>query len=109
MSDCGVRKQSKRSRASSSRFLSAIREQAYLRNSCPRFLSRFFTTKSPDKGTGLGLSQTYGFAQQSGGAVVVSSTVGQGKRVILYLPRSRAPVTLVASNQSAGQPQGQGE
>jgi len=75
----------------------------------PKIFEPFFTTKSPDKGTGLGLSQAYGFAQQSGGAVVVSSTVGLGTRVVMYLPRSRAPVTLVTANEPIGQPQGQGE
>jgi signal transduction histidine kinase len=35
-----------------------------------RIFEPFFTTKGPDKGTGLGLSQAFGFAQQSGGAVV---------------------------------------
>src|SRR5262245_10051449 len=75
----------------------------------PKIFEPFFTTKSPDKGTGLGLSQAYGFAQQSGGAVFVSSTVGQGTRVMLYLPRSRAAVTLVTANETAGQAQGQGE
>lgn len=46
----------------------------------------FFTTKSVDKGTGLGLSQVYGFAKQSGGDVVVDTTVGKGTCFTLYLP-----------------------
>jgi PAS domain S-box-containing protein len=50
----------------------------------------FFTTKDVDKGTGLGLSQVYGFAQRSGGNVVIASEVGRGTSVTAYLPRSQA-------------------
>jgi PAS domain S-box-containing protein len=46
----------------------------------------FFTTKQPGKGTGLGLSQVYGFITQSGGNVHLSSEVGKGTTVDLYLP-----------------------
>ena len=48
----------------------------------------FFTTKETGKGTGLGLSQVYGFAHQAGGTVTVSSRVGLGTTVTLYLPRA---------------------
>src|SRR4051812_36853954 len=41
-----------------------------------RVFEPFFTTKPVGKGTGLGLSQIFGFARESGGDVVVESTVG---------------------------------
>ncbi|HEY0149580.1 MAG TPA: ATP-binding protein [Allosphingosinicella sp.] len=53
-----------------------------------RVFEPFFTTKPVGKGTGLGLSQIFGFARQSGGDVELSSTVGVGTTVSIYLPRS---------------------
>ena len=50
----------------------------------------FFTTKALGKGTGLGLAQVYGFARQSGGTVVATSTVGSGTTISIYLPRKHA-------------------
>ena len=59
----------------------------------PEVLSRvfdpFFTTKDPAVNRGLGLSQVHGFAYQSGGAVEVSSELGEGTTVTLYLPSSQ--------------------
>ncbi len=54
----------------------------------------FFTTKQSGAGTGLGLSMALGFAEQSGGALTIDSTRGQGTTVTLWLPRAVAePVT----------------
>ncbi|MCQ4298316.1 PAS domain S-box protein [Pseudomonas songnenensis] len=50
----------------------------------------FFTTKPIGQGTGLGLSMVYGFAKQTGGHVRIDSRLGEGTRVILYLPRNLA-------------------
>nr|WP_294555711.1 PAS domain-containing protein [uncultured Rhodopila sp.] len=51
-----------------------------------RALEPFFTTKAQDKGTGLGLPMAKGFAEQSGGALTIESTPGQGTTVTLWLP-----------------------
>ncbi len=55
-----------------------------------RAFEPFFTTKPVGKGTGLGLSQLYGFARQSGGHAAISSEVGRGTTVNIYLPRIEA-------------------
>src|SRR6516162_10458194 len=46
----------------------------------------FFTTKEPGRGSGLGLSMVQGFAAQSGGAVHIVSSLGEGTDVTLWLP-----------------------
>ena len=51
-----------------------------------RAFDPFYTTKPAGQGTGLGLSMIYGFAKQSGGHVRLSSKVGHGTTVSIYLP-----------------------
>jgi PAS domain S-box-containing protein len=58
----------------------------------------FFTTKGPGKGTGLGLSMVHGFAEQSGGALLLRSRLGAGTSAELWLPRTTEPVTETAAN-----------
>jgi signal transduction histidine kinase len=53
----------------------------------------FFTTKPVGSGTGLGLSQVYGIAKQTGGTVSISTKLGLGTTVTVYLPRSTADVS----------------
>jgi len=51
-----------------------------------RAIEPFFTTKGHGEGTGLGLSMVHGLAAQSGGALRIRSTVGQGTTCELWLP-----------------------
>ncbi len=57
-----------------------------------RAFDPFFTTKPIGQGTGLGLSMIYGFARQSNGQVRISSEVGKGTAMFLYLPRHHGVV-----------------
>jgi signal transduction histidine kinase/CheY-like chemotaxis protein len=51
-----------------------------------RAVEPFFSSKPLGKGTGLGLSMVHGLAVQLGGALQLSSTVGQGTTATLILP-----------------------
>jgi len=72
----------------------------------PHVFEPFFTTKEVGKGTGLGLSQVYGFAKQSGGTATITSAVGRGTVITLYLPRTREePAPPVAQVEPEASPQ----
>jgi signal transduction histidine kinase/CheY-like chemotaxis protein len=51
-----------------------------------RAVEPFFSTKETGKGTGLGLSMVHGLALQLGGGVRLTSALGKGARVDLWLP-----------------------
>ena len=76
-----------------------------------RVFEPFFTTKKAGLGTGLGMAMVYGFIKQSEGAISISSQLGQGTTVTLWLPASEvssesAPLALERPGDAA--PVGQG-
>ena len=72
-----------------------------------RAFEPFFSTKGPGHGTGLGLSMVHGFVHQSGGSIELSSTVGVGTTVSVFLPRAATPLVPAAGrNARAALPRG---
>ncbi len=61
-----------------------------------RAVDPFFTTKPRGSGSGLGLSQAYGFANQSGGGIRITSEAGSGTTVTLFLARASDEATPAA-------------
>jgi signal transduction histidine kinase/CheY-like chemotaxis protein len=55
----------------------------------PRIFEPFFTTKKDKKHRGLGLAWVYGIVTNHGGGVAVSSQVGTGTSVRVYLPAEK--------------------
>jgi len=54
-----------------------------------RAVEPFFSTKGVGKGTGLGLSMIHGLAAQLGGTLELSSTVGVGTTIEMWIPVAR--------------------
>ncbi|MFO1499248.1 MAG: ATP-binding protein [Verrucomicrobiota bacterium] len=55
----------------------------------PRIFEPFFTTKRSPNHRGLGLAWVYGIVTNHGGSVAVSSQVGRGTSVRVYLPAQK--------------------
>lgn len=60
-----------------------------------RAVEPFYSTKGIGKGTGLGLSMVHGLASQLGGALRISSELGTGTVVELWLPQALVDVVSV--------------
>ncbi|MBI1361603.1 MAG: PAS domain S-box protein [Alphaproteobacteria bacterium] len=64
----------------------------------------FFTTKGVGKGTGLGLPMVKGLAEQLDGRMVISSEVGKGTRVELWLPAASGEPSAATTTPREAEP-----
>jgi PAS domain S-box-containing protein len=65
----------------------------------------FFTTKEVGKGSGLGLCQVLGVAKQLGGGVRITTSLGTGTTVSVYLPRANRDVSSVMPTEPRVDPE----
>jgi CheY-like chemotaxis protein len=69
----------------------------------------FFTTKGTARGTGLGLSTVYGIVQQNGAFIDISSTVGRGTTLRIWIPRVADEAVEAGGPSEDALPFGRGE
>jgi CheY-like chemotaxis protein len=67
-----------------------------------RAVEPFFSTKGVGKGTGLGLSMIHGLAAQLGGAMELSSTLGVGTTVEIWLPVAQDDALVAQAREADG-------
>lgn len=65
----------------------------------PHIFEPFFTTKLKHKGSGLGLSMVYGFVQQTGGDIQVTTEKGVGTSFTLTIPVSPENLLIADTNK----------
>ena len=69
----------------------------------------FFTTKEVGKGTGLGLATVLGIVQAHHGFVQISSKIGAGTQVRVYLPAAPGAIAPVVDTEPSKLRRGRGE